>query len=138
MVLTPTRLLYDTVQPTVDSLTVSDSGQEVLADAHVAMYGKDIALRLQISDPEGLASLLEVWTWLEKLHDTNNNGLMEANEYRMETVSLNRGVSELEVDLPLLSSESIVPNDANSGRLSVVLKGEDLAGNALLLSLIHI
>ena len=132
VVLTPTRLLYDTVQPTVDSLTVLDSGQEVLADAHVAMYGKDIALRLQISDPEGLASLLEVWTWLEKLHDTNNNGLMEANEYRMETVSLNRGVSELEVDLPLLSSESIVPNDANSGRLSVVLKGEDLAGNALL------
>ena len=131
VVLTPTRLLFDTVQPTVNTLTVLDSGQEVPADGHVAMYGKDIALRLQISDPEGLASLLEVWTWLEKLHDTNNNGLMEADEYRMETVSLNRGVAELEVDLPLLSSESVVPDGANAGRLSIVLVGEDLAGNTL-------
>ncbi|MFZ8906778.1 MAG: hypothetical protein ACO2Y2_05420 [Poseidonia sp.] len=131
VVLTPTRLLYDTVQPTVNTLTVLDSGQEVPADGHVAMYGKDIALRLQISDPEGLASLLEVWTWLEKLHDTNKNGLMEADEYRLETVSLNRGVAELEVDLPLLSSESIVPDGANAGRLSVVLNGKDLAGNSL-------
>ena len=36
-----------------------------------------------------------MWTWLEKLHDTSN-GLMEADEYRMETVSLNR-VAELEL-----------------------------------------
>ena len=33
-------------------------------------------------------------------HDTNNNGIMEVDEYRMESVSLNRGVNELEVDLP--------------------------------------
>ena len=131
VVLTPTRLLYDTVRPSVNALTVLDSGQEVPADDHVAMYGKDIALRLQISDPEGLASLLEVWTWLEKTHDTNNNGIMEVDEYRMESVSLNRGVNELEVDLPLLSSENVVPDGTNAGRLSVVLKGEDLAGNPL-------
>ena len=131
VVLTPTRLLYDTVQPSVNALTVLDSGQEVPADNHVAMYGKDIALRLQISDPEGLASLLEVWTWLEKTHDTNNNGIMEVDEYRMESVSLNRGVNELEVDLPLVSSENVVPDGTNTGRLSVVLKGEDLAGNPL-------
>ena len=95
------------------------------------MYGKDIALRLQLSDPEGLASQLEVWTWLERLHDVNNNGVMEADEYRMETVTLNRGVAELEVDLPLVASEQVVPDGANAGRMSVVLKGEDLAGNAL-------
>ena len=87
VVLTPTRILHDTVQPSVDALTSLDSGQEVVADGHVAMYGKDIALRLQLSDPEGLASQLEVWTWLERLHDVNNNGVMEADEYRMETVS---------------------------------------------------
>ena len=131
VVLTPTRLLYDTVQPSVNALTVLDSGQEVPADGHVAMYGRDIALRLQISDPEGLASMLEVWTWLEKVHDINSNGIMEADEYRMESVSLNRGVTELEVDLPLLFSENIIPDGANEGRLSVVLNGEDLAGNPL-------
>ena len=47
------------------------------------------------------------------------------------TVSLNRGVNELEVDLPLMSSEQVVPDGTNTGRLSIVLKGEDLAGNAL-------
>jgi hypothetical protein len=40
-------------------------------------------------------------------------------------------VQQLEVDLPLLSSQSVVPDDQNSGRISVVLVGEDLAGNPL-------
>ena len=56
---------------------------------------------------------------------------MEGSEYRLNTVSLNRGVSQLEVDLPLMSSEQAVPDGQTSGRLSIVLQGEDLAGNAL-------
>ena len=132
VVLTPTRFLHDTHAPRVESLMLLDSGDEVLADQHVSMYGRDIALRLQLSDPEGLNSLLEVWTWLEARDDANENGVMEEEEYRFETVSLNRGVLELEVDLPLLSSLNVVPESAFEGRLSVVLKGEDLAGNPLL------
>ena len=131
VVLTPTRFLHDTVSPQVNSLTVLDAGREAVADGHISMYGKDIALRLKLSDPEGLSSQLEVWTWLERLHDTNGNGVMEEEEYRMDTVSLNRGVDEIEVDLPLLSSQSVVPDNQNTGRISVVLVGEDLAGNAL-------
>ena len=131
VVLTPTRFLHDTVPPEVDSLHVLDSGQEVVADGHVSMYGKDIALRLQLSDPEGLSSQLEVWTWLERRDDANGNGIMEESEYTMQTVSLNRGVAQLEVDLPLLSSQSVVPDNSPVGRVSVVLKGEDLAGNPL-------
>ena len=132
VVLTPTRFLLDTIQPQVNSLTALDAGREAVADEHISMYGKDVALRLQLSDPEGLSSQLEVWTWLERLHDTNENGVMEEEEYRMQTVSLNRGVRELEVDLPLLSSQSVVPDNKNAGRISVVLVGEDLAGNPLL------
>lgn len=132
VVLTPTRFLHDTVRPQVDSLQALDSGQEVLADGHISMYGKDVALRLQLSDPEGLSNQLEVWTWLEGIHDTNGDGAMDASEYSQQTVSLNRGVTQLEVDLPLLSSEQVVPDGKNSGQLSVVLKGEDLAGNPLL------
>ncbi len=132
VVLTPTRFLHDTVQPEVNSLTALDAGREAVADGHISMYGKDVALRLQLSDSEGLSSQLEVWTWLERLHDTNGNGLMEEAEYRMQTVSLNRGVRQLEVDLPLLSSQSVVPENKNIGRISVVLIGEDLAGNPLL------
>ena len=131
VVLTPTRFLHDTVSPQVNSLTVLDAGSEAVADGHVSMYGKDVALRLQLSDPEGLANQLEVWTWLERLHDTNGNGQMEQEEYSMQTVSLNRGVQQLEVDLPLLSSQSVVQDNKNAGRISVVLVGQDLAGNAL-------
>ena len=98
---------------------------------HTTMYGKDVALRLEISDQEGLASQLEVWTWLESLHDSNNDGVPQSTEYAMQTVSLNRGARELEVDLPLIASENVVPNGANSGLLSVVLVGQDLAGNPL-------
>lgn len=131
VVLTPTRFLHDTVSPQVDSLTVLDAGREVPADEHITMYGKDVALRLEISDQEGLASQLEVWTWLESLHDSNNDGVPQSTEYAMQTVSLNRGARELEVDLPLIASENVVPNGANSGLLSVVLVGQDLAGNPL-------
>mgnify|MGYP001260253671 FL=1 len=132
VVLTPTRFLHDTTQPQVDSLRALDSGQEVIADGHISMYGKDVALRLQLSDPEGLSSVLDVWTWLEGIHDTNGDGTMDASEYTLQSVSLNRGVQQLEVDLPLVGSEQVVPDGQNSGRLSVVLKGEDLAGNPLL------
>ena len=131
VVLTPTRFLHDTVQPSVDGLTALDTGNEVVADGHITMYGKDIALRLQLSDPEGLSSQLKVWTWMEGQHDTNNNGLMEASEYQLNTVSLNRGVKQLEVDLPLLNSEDAVPGERTVGRISIVLEGEDLAGNSL-------
>ena len=131
VVLTPTRFLHDTVPPQVDSLTALDAGRETLADGHISMYGKDVALRLRLSDPEGLASQLEVWTWLERIHDTNGNGMMEQEEYREQTVSLNRGVTEMEVDLPLLSSLSVVPDSQTTGKISVVLVGEDLAGNPL-------
>jgi hypothetical protein len=120
------------MRPQVDSLQALSSGQEVLADGHVSMYGKDVALRLVLSDPEGLSNQLEVWTWLEGIHDTNGDGAMDAAEYSLQTVSLNRGVTQLEVDLPLLSSEQVVSGGKNSGRLSVVLKGADLAGNPLL------
>ncbi len=131
VVLTPTRFLHDTILPQVNSLMALDAGRETPSDGHVSMYGKDVALRLRLSDPEGLASQLEVWTWLERIHDTNGNGVMEQGEYRQQTVSLNRGVSEMEVDLPLLSSLSVVPDSKNTGKISVVLVGEDLAGNAL-------
>ena len=118
---------YDT--PQVDSLTALDAGRETLRRSYFHVR-QDVA-PTRLSDPEGLASQLEVWTWLERIHDTNGNGVMEQEEYREQTVSLNRGVTEMEVDLPLLSSLSVVPDSQTTGRISVVLVGEDLAGNPL-------
>jgi hypothetical protein len=132
VVLTPTRILHDTVSPHVESLMVLDSGREVPADGYVGMLGRTLPLRLQLSDPEGLDSLLEVWTWLEKQDDDNGNGLMEPEEYTLQTVSLNRGVHFIEVDLPFIASTSVLDGSAFEGRVSIVLKGQDLAGNPLL------
>ena len=131
VVLTPTRVLFDTVLPSVIDLDILDAGLEVPADGYVAMLGRTLALRLHLSDSEGLDSQLEVWTWKEAVDDVNGNGEMEATEYTLQTVSLNRGVTSLEVDLPLMASEDVVPNNAFEGRLSVVLRGQDLAGNPL-------
>ena len=131
VVLTPTRILHDTVSPQVDSLLVLDSGQQVPADGHVIMVGRNIPLRLTLSDPEGLDNVLEVWTWLEQRDDDNGNGVMEEEEYTMQTLSLNRGVTSMEVDLPLLVASEVVPAGRFEGRLSVVVRGLDLAGNPL-------
>ncbi|RJU96597.1 MAG: hypothetical protein DWC10_06295 [Candidatus Poseidoniales archaeon] len=132
VVLNPTRLLHDTVAPEVNALHILDSGSEVPADGHIIMLGRDLPLRLSLSDPEGLDSVLQVWTWMEKQDDDNGDGVMDAEEYTMQTLSLNRGVTALEVDLPLIASTDIVPDGAFEGRLSVVVKGGDLAGNSLL------
>ena len=128
--LNPTRLLHDTVAPEVNALHILDSGSEVPADGHIIMLGRNLPLRLSLSDPEGLDSVLQVWTWMEKQDDDNGDGVMDAQEYTMQTLSLNRGVTALEVDLPLIASTDIVPDGAFEGRLSVVVKGSDLAGNS--------
>jgi len=131
VVLSPVRILYDTIQPTAGSLRILDSGREVPADNHIWMVGQDIPLRLQLSDPEGLAHPLEVWTWLEERDDANQDGQMDEEEYRMETVSVNLGVTQAEIDLPLLSWTSVTPSASEEGRASVVVRGQDLAGNSL-------
>ena len=129
--LSPVRLLYDIIQPTAGSLRILDSGREVPAEGHIWMVGQDIPLRLELSDPEGLAHPLEVWTWLEERDDTNRDGQMDEEEYRMETVSVNVGVTQAEIDLPLLSWSSVTPSTTQEGRASIVVRGQDLAGNPL-------
>jgi len=131
VILSPVRLLYDTIQPTAGSLRILDSGREVPADNHIWMVGQDIPLRLQLSDPEGLAHPLEVWTWLEERDDVDQDGQMDDEEYRMETVSVNVGVTQAEVDLPLLSWSSVTSSTSEQGRASIVVRGQDLAGNPL-------
>ena len=132
VIITPTRLLYDTTSPEVTSLTILDFGRVVPADDHVVLNGRNLPLRLQLGDAEGLDSVLEVWMWREGVDDANQDGVMDASEYTLQQVSLNRGVSFMEVDLPLVTSSSVLPNGAFSGRLSVVVRGQDLAGNPLL------
>ena len=129
--LNPVRVLHDTVVPTVGSLRVLDAGRELPAEGHVWMVGQDVPLRLNISDDEGLAPPLRIWTWLEHRDDDNGNGLMEQEEYDASSLSVNRGAKTMEVDLPLVAWSGAVAPSANSGRVSVVVDGQDLAGNPM-------
>ena len=130
-VLNPVRVLHDTVHPQVGELRVLDAGRELPAEGHVWMVGQDVPLRLSIADQEGLSPPLRVWTWLEHRDDVNDNGLMEEQEYSMSILSVNKGAQAMEVDLPLVAWSEAVSAQASSGRVSVVVGGQDLAGNPM-------
>ena len=132
VLLMPTRILHDTLSPQISSLTVLDSGQVVPADEHIVMVGKNIPLRLEMSDNEGLGGVLEVWTWFERSSDANGNAGMDEEEYLVQLLSINRGVKFIEIDLPLIAANEVIADGAFQGRLSIVVRGQDLAGNPLL------
>ena len=131
VIVSSVRSLFDLAQPSVGPLMVIDSGVSVLADNHTLMFGQDIALQLSVSDSEGLAPSLELWYWLENRDDDNQNGIMEVEEYVKQSVTVNLGSTDVQLDLPLLTWTDIVSQNNNIGRASVVVRGADLAGNSI-------
>ena len=123
--------LFDKVRPSTLSIEALESGDYVSADGHIWTAQQDVALRLTLEDPEGLSNSLQFYSWLESSHDTNKNGIMEENEYAVQTITFNSGLTSAEIDLPLLSWQQILPAGQSSGKASVVIKGFDLAGNSL-------
>jgi len=123
--------LFDKVHPTTVSIDALESGDYVPVDGLIWTAQQDIALRLTLQDPEGLSNSLQLYTWLESSHDANGNGIMEANEYSVQTVTFNSGLTSVLIDLPLLPWQQILPAGRPSGTASIVVKGFDLAGNPL-------
>ena len=123
--------LFDKVHPSTLSIEALESGDYVSADGHIWTAQQDVALRLTLEDSEGLSNSLQFYSWLESSHDTNNNGIMEENEYTVQTITFNSGLTSAEIDLPLLPWQQILPAGQSSGKASVVVKGFDLAGNSL-------
>jgi hypothetical protein len=123
--------LFDKVHPTTVSIDALESGDYVPVDGLIWTAQQDIALRLTLQDPEGLSNSLQLYTWLESSHDANGNGIMEANEYSVQTVTFNSGLTSVLIDLPLLPWQQILPAGQPSGTASIVVKGFDLAGNPL-------
>ena len=83
-----------------------------------------MALRLTLEDQEGLANTLLFHTWLEAKDDVNFDGIMDQEEYSVQTITFNIGLTEAVVDLPLLSWSDIT-GGAPSGRASVVIEATD-------------
>ena len=125
------EVLYDETPPDLISVQILDQSGLQPADGHIWMPDRPIPLRLLIQDGDGLETPLTIHTWSEDRDDANGNGLMEEVEYQSFTANINRGALEVEVDLPLLQTSDVLPPGYVEGRLSVVVLGSDLAGNAL-------
>ena len=125
-----TRILFDIQSPEVLSLDVLDPGGQVPADEHVWISGQDIPLRATISDVEGLSPSITVWSWSESKDDLNGDGVMDLEEYVSTTATVNTGSKSAIVDLPIFSWFD-VRGSKESGRLSIFIESQDLAGNLL-------
>jgi len=124
--------IFDKIQPTTTTLLILDSGGHAPADGHIWTAQQDVALRLMLDDPEGLSNTIQFSYWLEASQDSNGNGEMEEEEYFTQTVTFNSGLTSVEIDLPLLSWQEILPVGRSSGKASIFVTGFDLAGNNLL------
>ena len=124
--------IIDTEVPEVIGIYALDPGGITPADGHVWMSGQSLALRLFVEDSDGLASPLKMYYWLEHNDDSNNDGIMQANEYRETSVTFNNGLLSTDIDLPLLDDEQIISPSEMFGRASVYFVGKDLAGNNIL------
>jgi hypothetical protein len=125
-----TRILFDVQSPEIIAIDVLDPAGQVPADGHIWISGQDIPLRATISDVEGLSPWITIWSWSESKDDLNGDGVMDLDEYISTTVSLNTGSKSAIIDLPIFSWLD-VRGSKESGRLSIFIETEDLAGNLL-------
>ena len=110
------------------SIKIYDPAGLVDADGHIWTLNQDIPIQVTIEDMKDLTELI-VYTWAEYADDTNGDSVMDANEYRMTTVSVNYASSAAILDIPAVSWQE-VKGPFESGRLSIVLAIDDLAGIA--------
>ena len=125
-----TRFIFDTANPVVKSVSIYDPAGLTPADGHIWTLNQDIPIQVAIEDVEGLNTELVVYTWAEYADDLDGDGVMDEAEYRLSTVSVNYASSIAIVDIPAISWQE-VKGPFESGRLSIVLAIDDLAGNSL-------
>ena len=125
-----TRFIFDTANPMVKSVSIYDPAGLTPADGHIWTLNQDIPIQVTIEDMEGLDTELVVYTWAEYADDLDADGMMDEAEYRVTTVSVNYASNIAIVDIPAISWQE-VKGPFESGRLSVVLAIDDLAGNSL-------
>ena len=125
-----TTFIFDVNSPEIASINIYDPSGLTPADGHIWTLNQDIPIQITIQDDGGMNTELEVWTWAEYTDDQNSDGIMDADEYRKTTVSINYASTYAELDIPAVSWQE-VKGPFESGRLSIVLDAEDLAGNSL-------
>ena len=125
-----TKLIFDTASPQINAINIYDPSGLTPADGHIWTLNQDIPIQVIIEDIEGLNTELTVYTWAEYTDDQNGDGVMDEQEYRITTVSVNYASTYTTVDIPAVSWQE-VKGPLSSAKLSIVLQINDLAGNAL-------
>ena len=125
-----TKLIFDTASPQIKAINIYDPSGLTPADGHIWTLNQDIPIQVIIEDIEGLDTELTVYTWAEYTDDQNGDGVMDEQEYRVTTVSVNYASTYTTVDIPAVSWQE-VKGPLPSAKLSIVLQINDLAGNAL-------
>ena len=126
-----TRFIFDVESPLITSVNIYDPAGLVPADGHIWTLNQDIPIQVTIEDTSGLATELVVYSWSEYADDVNGDSVMDAEEYRVTTVSVNYASNFAVLDIPAFSWQEI-KGPFTSGRLSLVFSMVDLAGNALI------
>ena len=126
-----TIFIFDTDSPKITSVEIFDPFGLVNADNHIWTLNQDIPVKVKISDVEALGTELIIWSWSEYTDDLNQDGVMDAFEYRKSTASINFASINAEIDLPAFSWQEI-KGPYNSGKLSIVFQLQDLANNELM------
>ena len=126
-----TRFIFDVESPLITSVNIYDPAGLVPADGHIWTLNQDIPIQVTIEDTSGLATELVVYSWSEYADDVDGDSVMDAEEYRVTTVSVNYASNFAVLDIPAFSWQEI-KGPFTSGRLSLVFAMVDLAGNALI------
>ena len=125
-----TRFIFDVESPSITAINVYDPSGLIPADGHIWTLNQDIPIQVTIEDIEGLDTELIVYSWSEYTDDTNGDSVMDREEYRVTTVSVNYASNVAVLDIPAFSWQE-VKGPFESGRLSLVFEMKDLAGNDL-------
>ena len=126
-----TRFIFDVESPSLRSVNIYDPSGLIPADGHIWTLNQDIPIQVTVEDVEGLDTELVVYSWSEYSDDANGDSVMDQDEYRITTVSVNYASNFAVLDIPAFSWQEI-KGPFESGRLSLVFDMQDLAGNGLI------
>ncbi len=125
------HLIFDSQGPRLGELFVVPTGMRQPADSHIWYTDNALALSVEVSDDVRNGEALNLHYWVQGQDDANNDGLADADEYRILSEQLSQNILNQTVDFPLISMVGAIPSGHDAGLVSLWLDGTDLAGNLL-------
>jgi len=121
------EMRVDSDQPEVLALEIKNGADWIDADGYTWDPSMSVPLRVKVFDDEALGAEITLHYWIESLHDFNQDGEAQAQEYGTLLGTLNNegiaGEDTIQFNPNLDVSENV-----NNGKVSLWLEGTDYAG----------